>query len=166
MPYSTKAVANLLLDLAKDRSLPVSPMKLQKLLFFAHGWHLALANEPLLDEPVEAWQYGPVIDSLYHAFKHCGTRPISGYATEFDIEDLQDITPVLSDSDKAQVGPLLNEVLDVYGKFSAVQLSNMTHEPGTPWDDTWRATGGLRRNADIDDAKIKAYFLARRKSQS
>jgi len=44
-------------------------MKLQKLVYYAHGWHLALNNEPLIDEQVECWQYGPVISSLFHEFK-------------------------------------------------------------------------------------------------
>jgi uncharacterized phage-associated protein len=41
MPYSTKVTANTLLSLAEEKGIPVSLMKLQKLLYYAAGtWHL------------------------------------------------------------------------------------------------------------------------------
>lgn len=78
MPLETGAVANYLLDLADASGDPVSPMKLQKLLYYAHGWHLAVTDRPLLNEFVEAWRWGPVIPSIYHEFKEFGDAPIKG----------------------------------------------------------------------------------------
>jgi uncharacterized phage-associated protein len=55
MPFDSKAVANEFLKLAEQDGVKLSPMKLLKLVYFAHGWHLALKGEPLLNERVEAW---------------------------------------------------------------------------------------------------------------
>ena len=57
----------------------VSPMKLQKLVYFAHGWHLAIHNRPLVNEQVEAWKFGPVFSDLYHQIKSFGNEKIDRY---------------------------------------------------------------------------------------
>ena len=69
MPFDPRAVANRLLELGRERQLTIDPMKVQKLIYYAHGWHLALTGKPLLDRSVEAWQYGPVLPDVYRAFQ-------------------------------------------------------------------------------------------------
>ena len=72
-PYGNcHPVANWFLDRADKDGKPLDPMKLQKLIYFAHGWHLALTSKPLINEHPEAWAYGPVIPSIYHRFKKYG----------------------------------------------------------------------------------------------
>jgi uncharacterized phage-associated protein len=80
MPYDPKAIANYLLEVAKNHNETLTPMKIQKLVYFANGWHLALKNEPLINEQVEAWPYGPVIPSLYRAFRRFGDQAITALA--------------------------------------------------------------------------------------
>lgn len=80
----TAAVANYFLDKAREDGVDLSPMKLQKLIYFAHGWHLAIYGEPLIDESVEAWAWGPVISSIYHDFKKYGRDPITSPAVVVD----------------------------------------------------------------------------------
>lgn len=160
-PYNTKAVANLVLERAGAKGLALSPMKLQKLIYFAHGWTLTLSDQPLIDEPIEAWQYGPVVESLYHEFKDCGNAPIERLATEFDLNNFERYTPVLDNQDKVKVLPIIDKVIEVYGKYSAVQLSNMTHEPDSPWAHVWAEAKG-KRNVDIPDDQIRIYFNAKR----
>ena len=60
-PYTAKAIANYFLKHRKrfKRKGPITQMKLHKLVYFAHGWHLALKGEPLIDETLQAWDYGP-----------------------------------------------------------------------------------------------------------
>ena len=47
MPFDPRAVANRLLELGRERNIIIDPMKLQKLIYYAHGWHLALTGRPL-----------------------------------------------------------------------------------------------------------------------
>ena len=55
----------------------ISNLKLQKLLYYAQGIHLALNGQPLYPERIEAWQHGPVVPEIYHAFKEYRARPDS-----------------------------------------------------------------------------------------
>lgn len=156
MSYSSKAIANYFLDAAKRDKKCISPLKMQKLVYFAHGWYLALLDDALLDERVEAWQYGPVIPTLYHEFKTYGRGAISEYATEFDIDDDYDwITPKIPDD--RELKEFLDKIWEVYSPYSAIQLSNATHQPGTPWHTTW-GHDGAPKGTDINNNLIKDYF--------
>ena len=80
MGYSAFAVANYFLRLGRDSGEEITPLKIQKLVYIAHGYHLAFTASdnspnglPLVDDEfAEAWQYGPVFPSLYHHFKRFG----------------------------------------------------------------------------------------------
>lgn len=131
---TTEGVANFFIDKAiASGANDLSQLKLQKLVYYAHGWHLGLAESPLFVEPVQAWKYGPVIQSLRTEFKEFGSLPITRRARKIRWEGgtftEQDYT--LSDADL--ISPFLTRIWEEYGKFSAIQLTNMTHEPGTPW---------------------------------
>ena len=76
-PYKVEAVANWFLQYAKSNDIIIDHMKLQKMIYFANGWALGVTGEPLIDERFEAWQYGPVVPSIYHQFKAFGRRPIT-----------------------------------------------------------------------------------------
>ena len=167
MPYSAKAVANEFLHLAKDERRRVTPMQLIKLVYFAHGWYWAIADDRLLDERIQAWKYGPVVPSIYHEFKRYGNEPIEDFATELLPRRKEDgkftfflEEPRIPECDEVP-NELIKRVWDVYKNFSATQLSRMTHEPGTPWAET---PGKDVKGTAIDDAKIRDYFvqLARR----
>jgi uncharacterized phage-associated protein len=122
-PLSCHDVANYFLALAdEDAGDLISNLKLQKLVYYAQGFHLALFDEPLFDERIEAWTHGPVIPELYHSYKHYGSGAIpSPEEVNFDIYTLE-------------IKELLDEVYNVFGQFSAWKLRNMTHvEP--PWKD-------------------------------
>lgn len=161
MGYTAKAVANHFLDFGRTRKSKISPMKIQKLVYISHGWHLALSDgEPLVsDEYVEAWQYGPVFPSVYHEFKHYGASPILDYATEFELEgsDFKLVTPRVETDDVNAVA-LLGRVWKVYGDFSGLQLSGMTHAPGTPWDIVWNKNRGMR-NVHIPNELIREHYV-------
>ena len=81
MAYEAKAIANYFLEKAKAEGNSLTPMQVQKLVYFAHGWYLGLFGEPLIKESVQAWSYGPVIPSLYQEFKRFGNQGIDELAT-------------------------------------------------------------------------------------
>ncbi|AKD37506.1 hypothetical protein I926_00880 [Pasteurella multocida subsp. multocida OH4807] len=128
MAYSAKAIANTVIEMARARGIfDVSPMKLQKLIFYAQSWSLKLNNVKLFSDPIERWDYGPVVRDVYHEFKGFGYHPITLLAT-----DALGYIPVVRPDDLYSLD-LIGRVLDVYGRFSAIELSNMTHAQGTAW---------------------------------
>lgn len=158
--YSPQAVANYFLKRGEQEAVPIDAMKLQKLTYFAHGWYLAIHSQPLIDEPVEAWQYGPVIPSIYHEFKRFGSQPITRQA--FRLEGSAIVLPTIPDSD-AETMAVLDKIWTVYKDFTGIQLSNLTHQPGTPWSLTRESTN-RSRGVDVSDEVIAQYFrkVARR----
>lgn len=100
------AVANYLLELAKEKGMKLQPLKLMKLVYIAHGYMLALCNRSALNprfDRVEAWKYGPVIPSVYHSFKSYGHNPITEFTTILeptpDGKDFEVKTPTLHDEE-------------------------------------------------------------------
>ncbi len=116
----------------------ISNLKVQKLVYYVQGFHLAMFGKPIFEEPILAWEHGPVVESLYHEYKDYGAAAIPRPEEfNFDIfnEDQKD---------------LLKEVNTVYGQFSAWKLRNMTHSE-RPWLET-------PRNSPISTELMKDYF--------
>lgn len=161
MAYDAKAIANYFLDLAKQQGRTIDPMAIQKLVYFAHGWSLAILGIPLISDRIQAWDYGPVIRSLYNEFKEFGNDPITRPARSAEFKDHKLIIRIPSINDhqgspKLEVTKaLLNRVWEVYRDFSAIELSNMTHEDGSPW-----SVARSQQKDIIDDEVIKDCFVA------
>ena len=153
MIYNPKAIANYFLELAKEHGQSVRPMKLQKLVYYAHGWYAGYTGKPLIDETIEAWQYGPVISSLYQEFKRFGSNPITAKATDFVNMEIEEVPP----PDEESVRKFLRNIWRSYGKFTGLTLSEMTHAKGSPWDLTRKESPGLK-GADISFKLIASHF--------
>lgn len=128
-----------LAQIDEDAGDLISNLKLQKLVYYAQGFHLALYDEPLFNEPIEAWTHGPVVPELYHTYKEYGANPI----------------PIPTDINfscyEPRIRELLDDVYNVYGQFSAWKLRNMTHNE-SPW---LEARAG---NSIITHQSLKEYF--------
>ena len=123
MALKASQIADWMLAKAGIDGETLTNLKLQKLVYIANGWHLALLSESLFDESVEAWTYGPVVPSVYQNFKRFGAGAINEPGTLYSFGE--------------RTGAILNAVWDAYANFSAVQLVAMTHKPGTPWSITF-----------------------------
>ena len=140
-------VANFFIKLANEAGSYISNLKLQKLVYYAQAWHLALHDTPLFEEDFEAWVHGPVIPALYREYKSYGWEPI-----------LQDVEkPEFPES----VENFLLEVAEVYFACDAYELERMTHQEA-PWI---MARGKLSMdtpcNAIISKESMKEYYKAR-----
>lgn len=126
MAYSAMQIANAFIQKAQEGKVPdLTPMKLQKLMFFAQSWYLKRHKQKLIDDHFVRWQYGPVIPSVYYEFSNFGADNITQPATNpFGI-----ITVNLTAVDNA----FIDEVIETYGKFDGWKLSVMTHQPKTAW---------------------------------
>ena len=154
-PYSSRAVANFFL-----RKRRLTQMKLHKLLYYAHGWHLGIKGVPLLDETLEAWRYGPVVPWIDREFWRFGTDPISRLATEFDPRAPDFFSAPEVDPSDEFVLDLLARVWKTYGHYSAAALSGLTHEPGSPWALTRERNPGVRF-VGIPNDLIRSHFAER-----
>lgn len=165
MPYDVRAVANFFLDRADDAGQRLDHMKLQKLVYIAHGWHLAITGEPLFYERVEAWPYGPVIPDLYYALKQYGRQPIQERLLVVDLETFDSVPASVyqgtnSDAVTRSV-EVLQRVWASYGGFDAIQLSTLAHKPNTPWDVIAKQSGTDEpRGVVIPDELTGKYYGA------
>jgi uncharacterized phage-associated protein len=146
MAYSSPVIAKAFLELGERDNIPIDPLKLIKLVYFAHGFYLAAAEEPLLNEPVEAWKYGPVISSLYHRFKRYGRAAIPR-------EEIGSIFgPKLDSNAQAAV----EAAWETFKGDPAITLSLKTHTPDSPWAKIWRDDGVFSK--EIPDHLIADFF--------
>lgn len=168
IPYTSKAIANKFIELAKEEARSdLSPMKLQKLVYYAHAWFMAFTNKELIKEEIQAWRFGPVIPDIYHEFKEYGNSNITSFATELNFEKskLELVTPVV-DADDEDANAIINEVWKVYKDFTPIQLSNATHAKGSPWEVVASSYGSeLPKNIEIPNSLIKDIFKKRLEKQ-
>ncbi len=126
----SRTVANRFLELASNAGRALTPMQVLKLVYIAHGWSLGLRGHPLIDEPVEAWQYGPVIRDLYNSMKGFGGGTVAG--------PLALGWGACADELTGNEDDLVRQVYELYGHMSGPALSRITHAPNTPWSHTYR----------------------------
>lgn len=160
-PASTMAsVANEFLTLGReDRSVPIiDQMKLQKLLFYAHAWHLAMFNrQPLFEDDFEAWPWGPVVRDAYLQTKDYGRGRVENPLTELVLDSGKATfqTPVgVSNNLRSFIG----SIWDVHKGYTGVQLSNSTHSTGEPWTIIKDQYGILDGKPKIPNDLIAAVF--------
>ena len=127
---TAKAVADFFLNFVHKHGDVLTNLKLQKLVYYAQAWHLALKGKPLFDDEIQAWVHGPVVPSLYVRFKKYRWEVVTEKPNWPDLPD-----PVCKH---------LVEVFSVYGKFSAWDLERMTHQE-LPWQN---ARKGLTLDAE------------------
>lgn len=134
-------IANYFLAKAKLNDDTISNLKLQKLVYYSQGFHLAIFEKPLFSEKIYAWAHGPVIKELYAKYSSFGSDCIES-SEEIDLKKYKEFNAELLD--------LLDQIFDIYGQFSAWKLRNMTHEE-PPWKNT-------PPNNEITHAKMTDYF--------
>lgn len=156
--FDARAVANFVLDAADQLSLPVFATTLLKVVYFAHGWHLAKFQVPLVAQPFEAWQHGPVVRVIYDQIAQPDRAPIRKRLRIFNASTAayEEPRPNLS----AASASLVRAVVAAYSVHHPYLLSEMTHEEGSPWVAVWEASlRGQLPGARIEDEDIREYFL-------
>lgn len=113
----------------------ITPLKLQKLLYYTKVWGL-VSGELTVNGKFKAWKNGPVNGYIYKEFKEFGDQPILAK---------HEAGPVAPNKKK-----LIDFVLDSYVHFDAITLSSMTHQ-----EDPWKKTP---KNEVIDDQVIKTFY--------
>ena len=139
MPSVHDAAAYFINRASEDGYL-LTHFKLQKLCYYAQGYSLALANEVMFDEPIEAWEHGPVVKSLYQTYKSYQKRAIPATSQQPEIEPW-----------RARILELVNQR---YGWMAAWNLRNQTHTE-QPWQEAWLSD---EPNAVLSHDSMKQFF--------
>ena len=128
------------LSLAGQNGEAVTNLKLQKLLYYAQAWHLAVYKKPLFDDKIEAWAFGPVIREVYCAYKDCCFLPIKR-------------APGAGEVLSKQQAVFLNKIYETFMPFTARQLMHMT-QLEEPW------LGAYRKDeiAVIPQESMKSFY--------
>ena len=160
--YNSFSVANFFIGIANKHEKKVTHMKLQKIVYISHGWYLGMNEFPLIEERIEAWKHGPVIRPLYNELKHYGHDPITEKIKILDIIKAFSIStdfkiPLecynIPNIEENSILSYLLKVWNFYSKYSAIELSNLTHLPGTPWHNAKHYGEQI-----ITDKRIQEYY--------
>lgn len=144
--YSVEDIANwFLYSIDRESGDSITHLKLQKLVYYAQAWSLALCDKSLFEEDFQAWAHGPVVRSLYEIYKDSSWNAL----------DLPDKPLIEFD---AETEELLNDVWKIYGQHSAKYLEELTHS-----EDPWIITRGdlspeERSEEIISRELITAYY--------
>lgn len=150
--FTPSHIANFILENAENENLPMTPLKMHKLVYLVYGWVRAVLDIRLFNEEIQAWDFGPVVPSLYHEFKRFGKSPIV-YGTRSIYEDSNLTFPSIT-LDHPTIN-VMRKAWNVYKLFTAIALVNKTHEPHSPWAQHYIPY----QNAPIPDEEIKEYFI-------
>jgi uncharacterized phage-associated protein len=152
--YQVNQIADwFLASIDREAGDTLSHLKLQKLMYYAQAWSLALNSSSLFDEEFEAWTHGPVLPTLWERFK------------SFD----QDSIPLKAINSTTEISTedenLLSDILNSYGDLSAKHLEELTHSE-TPWRE---ARGNLPievvSHNIISQKMMQAYYRKRYEEQ-
>lgn len=139
MAYRAIDIANkIIAKTDSENGETISNLKLQKMLYYMQGFHYAFFESPLFEEDIVAWNYGPVVTSVYDAFRYFGKDAIK----------LDEGVEIISLSEDEE--DVFNQVYEVYSQYSAIRLMNMTHDE-MPWKST-------EQSKIISPRKLKAFF--------
>ena len=134
---------------AKTNGIALSPLKLQKALYYIQAWNVGYFDDQLFAELPEAWVNGPVYPSVYHQFKDYKGDSIVALEEcnlEEDAANLHSIFLSI-ERDDHQKG-LLQAVLDKYMSQSAGELVFQTHRE-KPWIDARVGYGPFEPSKNI-----------------
>jgi len=159
MAIHSTAVANRFLEHAEKAERRLTQMQLQKLVYIAHGWNLAINDRALTEDHPITWDYGPVYYDLWKALRRCGVSPVTKKIKigDFDTGATGRLAKQVStDSFDEDEAAIVKKVFEVYGKYEAFKLSALTHAEGTPWDEIFIKNEG--KKTIIPNKLIKEYF--------
>ncbi len=141
--YRASDIARYIIERCKENSRPISNLKLQKILYFVQAEFLVTKNQPCFAEEIEAWDFGPVVPSVYYEYRVFGGANIPCIGKS-----------LIRRSISARDREILNGIIDECSSYSASALVEITHNQ-TPWIEAYEKGG---YNNEITIESIKAYF--------
>lgn len=128
----------------------VTPLTLQKLLYYIQGNYAVIYDRPMFEAPCEAWVHGPVYRNVYNLFRDFKYNPID----DDRFVPLKESALPLT----AEAKEVVDRVLDTFGMYSGKVLESITHKEA-PWLDARRGfLPDETSHAEISLDAMKEYF--------
>ena len=139
-------VANFFLKIVdRDSGSTITPLKLQKILYYAQGYYLANYDKPLFKEDFQAWAHGPANEGIYDKYKSCKYNTIP-----MPKEDL----PLMDD----ELNDFLNDIWQTFGIYDGKYLEEQTHKE-SPWIEARKGYApGEKCHVIITKESMKRFF--------
>jgi len=121
-------IANTVLSKSFQENKDITPMKLQKMIYFIYKKYLQETNVPLFSERFEAWRYGPVLTSVYDEFKSYGSNHIKNYYLRNDGKAW-----IVNMDSSEEFSDAFDFVWNKYSALDGIYLSSLTHKIDSAW---------------------------------
>jgi|GEM_PF-1654662 len=141
--YNPITLAHYFVRKSIETNTPITPYKVEFMVYFAHGWNLAIDNRALIDEDVKAWRHGPVIVSI-NKFYSKSKEKIQKTVDELALNDI-----------KLMHREFLDGIWSYYSHLNEVEMVSLCLEPGTPWYVTYEKSS---KELTIEPQKIKQHY--------
>lgn len=151
MSYSAIHIANSILRRAFDEEIPVTPMKLQKLLYFVTAYYGKRTGRDLITENFQTWKYGPVVSSVHYKFRPFGSDAINAFG-----KDIKGNGFVADESKDADLRTALDSVWHSAKNIPAVDLAQLTHAENSAW---WKAYTTDKSVLSASDVRSDSTYL-------
>lgn len=125
---------------------PISNLQLQKILYFVQGAFYYKLHHPIFDDSIRAWDYGPVIENVYNAYKKYGSSAIHDIDIDFE-------STFNEENDPNAARELVDIVVECLRKLDPWELVKISHEEGTPWEKNYKMWWPT-----IEETQIENYF--------
>src|SRR4051794_30850800 len=124
----------------EDSGELVSNLKLQKLLYYTQGYHMAVHGKPMFNDKIYAWKHGPVVKTVYNHYSYCANQALPKEKKPSGLSE---------DNQK-----FLDEIYRVFGRYSAWTLRDKTHNE-MPWLKNYKPDV---LDVEIPLSDLKEYF--------
>ena len=156
--YEARKICNFLLTRYRAETYDLTNLRLNKLLYFIHGWGLTSRPDGLVRNHFEAWRLGPVIKPVFETFKVFGEKQILGLAEHLDYASGQK-RPVSFDEITPADIAIITSVFESYAHYTTGELVALSHEEGGPWHVVYTAWANDNRlSPRIPNELIRDYF--------
>lgn len=140
-------VANFFLKIVdRDSGSTITPLKMQKVLYYAQGYYLAKNKQALFPEDFEAWAHGPVNPKVYDAYKKYGYNII-----DYVPEELYDF--------KQDDVLFLTKIWNTFGIYDGKYLEELIRSE-KPWISARKGLEPGQRSGNIITKEIMQNFFS------
>ena len=144
MPHDARDVANEIIRRGAENHQVFTHLQIQKLVYYCHAWMMGIQGQPLINQEVCAWEYGPVINDLYQSLKKYGR------------DQVKVIPRIRRETYSSAETGLIDSIIAQYGGLSGTHLSSLTHSEGSPWHQTVQKKKG--KNVVIPNKLIQLHY--------